>query len=131
MKLPSLTNTQNPKNMSAIEKQIEIQVLQGENFAAEKVNIKLIMPFEFQKYLKLNVLDDFELIKANTGLTEEQIGRIHPDSINDLVEQIKILNANGFYKYLRANIDKTLQQLTDFDESKLRTLGYIKDKGLA
>ncbi|MBO4714765.1 MAG: hypothetical protein J5672_01545 [Verrucomicrobia bacterium] len=116
--------------MSAIEKQIEIQVLQGENFAAEKVNIKLIMPFEFEKYMKINVLNDFELIKANTGLTEEQIGRIHPDSINDLVEQIKILNANGFYKYLRGNIDKTLQYMSDFDESKLRTLGYIKEKGL-
>lgn len=117
--------------MSAIEKQVEVQTLQGEEFKPEKVNIKLIMPFEFQKYLKLNVLDDFELIKANTGLTDEQIGRIHPESLNNLVEEIKVLNANGFYKYLRANIDKTLQQLTDFDESKLRTLGYIKEKGLA
>lgn len=117
--------------MSAIEKEVEVQALQGENFVTEKIKIKLIMPAEFKKYMAINILDDFELIKANTGLTDEQIGRIHPESLNNLVEEIKILNANGFYKYLRANIDKTLQQLTDFDESKLRTLGYIKEKGLA
>lgn len=116
--------------MSAIEKQIEIQVLQGESFVNKSINIKLIMPFEFEKYNKINVLNDFELIKANTGLTDEQVGNIHPESLNKLVDEIKILNADGFYKYLRANLDKTLQHLTDFDEAKLRTLGYIKEKGL-
>jgi hypothetical protein len=116
--------------MNAIEKQVEIKTLQGEEFKPENIRIKLIMPFEFKKYIEIDLLDDFELIKANTGLTDEQVGRIHPDSINDLVEQIKILNANGFYKYLRGHLDKTLKYMSDFDESKLRTIGYIKEKGL-